>query len=183
MSRVTKKEREAARYGKLLADPRWKKKREEVIAASYLGKECENCGETKGVQVHHGYYEYGKKPWEYENETLHVYCEQCHKRADYFRVTARKILGRLSLLDLERSVFYAIAMLELDTPNAPLPDLKNIEGLDGIGNYFGLTGDEIAELKHRIPDAESGDAWDLARTIRGKVVDRPWSAYREKSKP
>jgi len=41
------------------------------------GVSDENEGTT--LNVHHAFYTKGKKPWEYENDTLFTYCEDCHK--------------------------------------------------------------------------------------------------------
>jgi hypothetical protein len=60
-------------------DPRWQKKRLEVMRAA--GFKCDGCGDGENtLAVHHGYYEFneGRWPWEYENETLHCLCEDCH---------------------------------------------------------------------------------------------------------
>lgn len=43
---------------------------------------CEGCGDTESqLQVHHGYYEKGKEPWEYEDDTLWCLCDRCHEDA------------------------------------------------------------------------------------------------------
>lgn len=34
----------------------------------------------KGLNVHHKYYVYGKKPWEYDDEALVTLCEDCHQK-------------------------------------------------------------------------------------------------------
>jgi hypothetical protein len=64
-------------YSKSLRDPRWQKKRLEILQAR--GWKCEECGDkTKELQVHHGYYDRMLKPWEYEDSTMRVMCETCH---------------------------------------------------------------------------------------------------------
>lgn len=67
-------------YWQKLQDPRWQKKRLEIL--NEAGFECECCGDTKSqLQVHHGYYEKGKEPWEYDDETLWCLCDRCHEDA------------------------------------------------------------------------------------------------------
>lgn len=65
-------------YADLLKDPRWQKKRLEVMERDNFT--CQSCGDTKStLNVHHAYYEKGKKPWEYPDNTLITWCEKCHE--------------------------------------------------------------------------------------------------------
>lgn len=65
-------------YAELLRRPEWQKKRLEVMQRADFS--CENCGDKeKTLNVHHTYYEHGKKPWEYPDESLVCVCEDCHK--------------------------------------------------------------------------------------------------------
>jgi hypothetical protein len=43
------------------------------------GWKCVVCGEAeKTLSVHHKYYEQGKDPWDYPDESLVTLCEFCH---------------------------------------------------------------------------------------------------------
>ena len=67
-------------YIELLKDPRWQKKRLEILQRDNFT--CQICPRTKTkstLQVHHKKYIKGKNPWEYENEDLITVCEQCHE--------------------------------------------------------------------------------------------------------
>lgn len=67
-------------YAEKLADPRWQKKRLEILERD--GNHCTNCGEPKtSLQVHHLYYEWGVEPWEYPDDAMQTLCEQCHEIA------------------------------------------------------------------------------------------------------
>lgn len=45
------------------------------------GWACEKCGDAESeLQVHHTYYERGKKPWEYHPDTLQCICRKCHRK-------------------------------------------------------------------------------------------------------
>jgi len=64
-------------YAEKLKDPRWQKKRLEVLEASKWM--CDDCGDTKStLSVHHTYYEFKREPWEYGLDTLMCLCEDCH---------------------------------------------------------------------------------------------------------
>lgn len=65
-------------YAELLKDPRWQKKRLEIMQRDNFT--CQHCLSTdKPLQVHHLVYEKGKKPWAYKNEELITLCEECHR--------------------------------------------------------------------------------------------------------
>jgi len=65
-------------YWQKLQDPRWQKKRLEIM--NRAGFKCEKCDDDKAtLHIHHGYYEKGFEPWDYANETLWCLCGSCHK--------------------------------------------------------------------------------------------------------
>lgn len=67
-------------YAEKLRDPRWQSKRLEVLERDKWS--CVVCGRRdKELHVHHGYYEYGKEPWDYATCTLHTICDECHEEA------------------------------------------------------------------------------------------------------
>lgn len=65
-------------YFQKLKDPRWQKKRLEVLEKNDWV--CERCmnGEAT-LHVHHRQYFKGREPWEYEAGQLAVLCEYCHE--------------------------------------------------------------------------------------------------------
>jgi len=66
-------------YIELLKDPRWQKKRLHIFELD--GFRCRHCcSPEKTLHVHHLYYEKGKMPWEYPDDALVTYCEDCHER-------------------------------------------------------------------------------------------------------
>jgi len=65
-------------YAEKLKDPRWQRKRLEVLSRTDF--KCENCGDGETtLHVHHSFYERGREPWEYDAETLRSYCADCHE--------------------------------------------------------------------------------------------------------
>ena len=64
-------------YSDLLKDPRWQKKRLQILKRDKF--KCKCCGaEDKTLHVHHKEYQYGKAPWEYPNKNFLTLCEDCH---------------------------------------------------------------------------------------------------------
>jgi 5-methylcytosine-specific restriction endonuclease McrA len=85
----------AAKY----KDSRWQQKRLEIMERD--GFACKSCGaEGEGVtlNVHHAYYESGKDPWDYPDNTLVTWCETCHKERHELQIN---MLRRLSGIPLD----------------------------------------------------------------------------------
>lgn len=65
-------------YADKLKDPRWQKKRLEILEAAKW--QCEECqSKTDTLHVHHLYYEFGKDPWDYPDMAYRVLCDEHHK--------------------------------------------------------------------------------------------------------
>ena len=68
-------------YSDKLKDPRWQKKRLEILNRDRFT--CLACGDTKNtLHVHHCYYVSKREPWDYPNESLLTFCAKCHKGVD-----------------------------------------------------------------------------------------------------
>lgn len=63
-------------YAEKLKDPRWQKKRLEIMNRDNFT--CQKCGDTKTTLVVH-HFEYSGEPWDVKNEGLITVCETCHK--------------------------------------------------------------------------------------------------------
>ena len=64
-------------YSDLLKDPRWQKKRLEILERDQW--QCVACWDNKTtLNVHHIDYVKRKKPWEYEDDELVTLCDDCH---------------------------------------------------------------------------------------------------------
>lgn len=66
-------------YAELLKDPRWQKKKTEILELDDFT--CRWCGcKYRPLHVHHVEYYKDHLPWEYEDDNLVTLCEVCHKR-------------------------------------------------------------------------------------------------------
>lgn len=93
-------------YYELLRDPRWQRKRLEVMERD--GFACRICdSEDSTLNVDHGYYEKGKMPWEYPDDSLRTVCERCHKVIGRFRLILNKSIASFDF-DEMRALFVAI---------------------------------------------------------------------------
>ena len=81
-------------YAEKLKDPRWQKKRLEVMQSA--GFRCEDCGDP-GVQlhVHHCAYLPRVAPHEHGMDLLMCLCERCHAIRQSHEDAARIGLGRI----------------------------------------------------------------------------------------
>lgn len=65
-------------YREKLLDPRWQKKRLEILQRDEF--KCCDCGETsETLHVHHRYYVNGRDPWRYPDFSMVTLCATCHE--------------------------------------------------------------------------------------------------------
>ena len=65
-------------YSEKLKDPRWQRKRLEIMQRDKFT--CQRCYDSETtLHVHHRNYTYGKEPWEYESNELVTLCSECHE--------------------------------------------------------------------------------------------------------
>lgn len=89
-------------YAEKLKDPRWQKKRLEIMQRDDF--KCTQCNSSKKtLHVHHRFYLKGSEPWEYENDALRTLCEQCHAIRHRFEASAKDLFAKaLSLLECDQ---------------------------------------------------------------------------------
>jgi 5-methylcytosine-specific restriction endonuclease McrA len=63
-------------YAELLKDPRWQRKRLEILNRDEWMCMCGDT--TTTLHVHHRYYVKGRDPWEYPDFCYVTLCETCH---------------------------------------------------------------------------------------------------------
>lgn len=89
----------AKSYYEKLKDPRWQRKRLEVLDREKFT--CQGCGDSQNtLHVHHGFYRRGCDPWEYPDSSLHVLCEGCHEVIQERLDIAHEVLGILGPAEL-----------------------------------------------------------------------------------
>jgi 5-methylcytosine-specific restriction endonuclease McrA len=71
--------RRKAAYRALLRDPRWQKKRLQVLERDQWA--CQGCGTTtRELHVHHTWYTAGVLPWDYPGACYVTLCRGCHAK-------------------------------------------------------------------------------------------------------
>jgi hypothetical protein len=128
-------------YLELFKDPKWQKKRLDVMKDA--GFACANCGESsKTLSVHHGYYEQGKKPWEYPNDSLHCLCDECHRNSHIIWRKLKSEIGSLSVSELDRVLGYVYGIKTWEDDHLSFI-LSTFNLWDGVGNALGLDAEEV----------------------------------------
>lgn len=94
---MNRDERRSA-YVEKLRDPRWQKKRLEVLNRDDFT--CRHCGaKDKTLHIHHGFYMDGKEPWQYPTDSLTTLCLDCHEaETAALRVEQWALINRLRYL-------------------------------------------------------------------------------------
>ena len=71
-------------YSEKLKDPRWQKKRLEILNRDKFT--CQSCGDnTKTLHVHHQLYQRNFDPWDYDDRMLLTLCEDCHQSEESWK--------------------------------------------------------------------------------------------------
>jgi peptidoglycan hydrolase CwlO-like protein len=91
-------------YAEKLKDPRWQRKRLEIMARDSFA--CQVCqDETTTLHVHHIRYIKGREPWDYKDFYFVTLCETCHaqeeseiKEASNQKPKPQKVLSRFDEL-------------------------------------------------------------------------------------
>jgi hypothetical protein len=87
----------AKTYTEKLKDPRWQRKRLEIMERDDF--RCCECGDKDStLNVHHLYYEKGNDPWDYANCFLKCLCASCHESWHKSRST---LLKNIALIESE----------------------------------------------------------------------------------
>jgi hypothetical protein len=89
-----KKSNRKSEYSQKLLDPRWQKKRLEVLQRDDWT--CQGCGDkNETLHVHHRCYVPDKEPWDIEDRLLVTMCAACHEQEKGRMATAIRNLTRL----------------------------------------------------------------------------------------
>jgi hypothetical protein len=95
-------------YAEKLRDPRWQKKRLEIMERDKFT--CQLCGNNEStLNIHHLYYEKNKDPWDYNNDDLITLCEECHE----YETECIKEYSNELLMYLKRGKYFSNQILDI----------------------------------------------------------------------
>lgn len=146
-----------ANYYELLKDPRWQRKRLEVMERDDFT--CRWCGNTEQtLNVHHTRYRKGAAPWEYDSSELLCVCEPCHQKVREKHDRLMASTGYMGPYNLDRVMAYVSALLSLSGEGPSyclyaLKDLNQHAASVGVGNAIGVPASTIDyAIDHGIVD-------------------------------
>jgi len=91
-------------YSDKLKDPRWQKKRLEILERDHWA--CVVCGDKEEtLHIHHIAYLYGKEPWDIPNGLLITMCECCHMDDDIPGEIVKEIADILNTIWSQRPCY------------------------------------------------------------------------------
>ena len=101
----------AKTYIEKLRDPRWQRRRLEVLnAANFKCRDCRAADKT--LHIHHAYYERGRDPWDYPSDSLLSLCDECHDDRQSWQNWILRELAILDMQDIERVYGMAVALAD-----------------------------------------------------------------------
>lgn len=153
-------------YSEKLKDPRWQKKRLEIMSRD--GFQCINCSsKTSTLTVHHFYYISGRMPWEYPDQSMATLCHDCHSegnddlcpRPAYFHIwevsACFEIERQLQLTHCESGCDEGVLFfVERAAHEAGWPPLEAMHLLKDAAEAGIITDKWLSELRKQIVSAE-----------------------------
>ena len=148
-------------YTELLRDPRWQRKRLEILERDEW--RCTDCGDsTTNLQVHHRRYLYGKMPWEVPDHWLETLCESCHYVATRNGNSLKDAIAELPPSSLGFVIGYVRALAAMRDGHEVAPG-GSWEYCAGIAHFLGVTDDEVLDIEMSHSGDGPMDISDLAK--------------------
>jgi len=119
---------EYTEYKDQLKDIRWFRLRDKVLQRDH--NKCTKCHSTVNLNVHHLYYVYGRKAWDYPQSAFTTLCKVCHEKwHDKHEIVVRDTIADKKYKPIKRKKVKIIKIKGLENYNIPTKDLKLISTL------------------------------------------------------
>jgi hypothetical protein len=160
-------------YLALLRDPRWQKKRLEVMSRDgFMCQWC--CAEDKTLNVHHTYYRRGAAPWDYPTESLVTLCEDCHETKGE---ETRKALQHWSGVAAAKGIADEV-IAYIRARASALSDVSDripvVSSQDLIGISAALPGETALSISQR---AKANGGWLDPAAVEREALERYRSSF------
>lgn len=156
-------------YSDLLKDPRWQRKRLEVLERADFA--CEHCGATEmTLHVHHTHYKKGRKPWEYEGSTLLCLCENCHTLLTNYISEIQSLVGANPVIFAAAVVGFTRGLEVVPDPDTPRRiKVESLGIATGIALLCRTSPDRVQEMVA----ADGSIDGQAIRALRFKTPETP----------
>lgn len=156
-------------YSEKLKDPRWQRRRLEVLeAAGWCCSQCQSADKT--LHVHHNFYRSRTEPWNYPDHALRVLCEECHEIVEEQRTEFKELSE--SLFQDPEGIGFAVEatigfMKALRMFYALGTHPEHTESLAGYGQEYGFARFFEGDQRLLAPQLKSG-------VVTGEMADVLW---------
>lgn len=146
-------------YQEKLKDPRWQKKRLEVLNRDNFT--CQLCETVKiELHVHHLSYGHDTEPWDYDDSNFITYCKVCHKVVEFTKkekwdiqiLKGTIIGGSVEFLVFMYSVIFkqqeAIMFFEYESEQLSFRFISSADVLSRLIETFKINTPDVQEV-HR----------------------------------
>jgi 5-methylcytosine-specific restriction endonuclease McrA len=157
---VLSPEKAMSSYWQKLKDPRWQKRRLEILSAAEFA--CQVCFDSSStLHVHHLKYDKGKDPWEYTDAWLVCLCEACHEEMHAAKNMMQQAVAGLTGADLERLTGYAFTLsgLTFELGDKGIQSMKiDPGGYEAVGSFDAIRHflEPAQELAEELPEFQVG---------------------------
>lgn len=157
-------------YSEKLKDPRWQRKRLEILARDNF--ECRHChSKEKSLHVHHKLYRKGANPWEYEADLLLTLCEDCHKEAEQTRIQILRFLGTSTLCDE-----FLIQLIKAFSGNNQMSVRRTFFAIMATWEQIDSIQDARSTTKRKMHQEEAQDQLRFALAVINETLNKATQA-------
>jgi len=152
-------------YAEKLRDPRWQKKRLEIMSRDrFTCRKCQDA--TKTLNVHHRYYTKGSMPWEYPDDALVTFCEPCHR---IIEKRVESINKGIHANDYRQEMFHK--MLNAVESEGPYSYPGCGWSVDAVGDFLKLYEDAICDVDEEALDIGLYESYEKVRLLEAQVYE------------
>jgi hypothetical protein len=153
-------ERAMSEFWEKYKDPRWQRKRLEVMQHANFA--CERCRSTdKTINVHHKFYRRNADPWDYQDRELMCLCEPCHEEWHLAKDNLHTSLGFMSFDDFKELSGFSVGLAFRTCEPHVRISVKSEPGVRGMAAALRLDPPKILSLKDEAGFVCAGDARKL----------------------
>lgn len=159
--------KQSSAYAQKLKDPRWQKRRLEILSRDEFT--CQMCFDSEStLVVHHRYYVWGREPWDYNDDFLVTLCQDCHEAEHECKASADDLVKVLRLAgffdrDIAEIARWFAAGPLVHVPEVVASAICNV--ISDVGRQQAFIDDYFRQLKERNPPSTRPELVRLKDTM------------------